>query len=119
MLPSMGSTSMPAVVPHLRPAGSAPQLRVTTGAGFCSPSPVIGLPVVVLRAFDAAACASARVLMFCVTRRTTAPRPRTHTWARDSAMAGSFVRRDKTSQDVPQWVRVDQTLFTTAILNLA
>jgi signal transduction histidine kinase len=34
-------------------------------------------------------------------------------------MAGSFVRRDKTSQDVPQWVRVDQTLFTTAILNLA
>jgi hypothetical protein len=34
-------------------------------------------------------------------------------------MAGSFVRADKTSQDVPQWVRVDQTLLTAAILNLA
>jgi len=34
-------------------------------------------------------------------------------------MAGSFVRTEKTSQDVPQWVRVDQTLFTIAILNLA
>ena len=33
---------MPAVVPHLRPAGSWPQLRVTFGAGFGSPSPVIG-----------------------------------------------------------------------------
>src|SRR5258708_37561784 len=57
--------------------------------------------------------------MFCVARRTAAPRPRTDTWTRDSAMAGSFVRTDKTSQDVPQWVRVDQTLFTTTILNLA
>jgi hypothetical protein len=28
------------------------------------------------------------------------------TGTRDSAMAGSFVRADKTSQDVPQWVRV-------------
>jgi hypothetical protein len=34
-------------------------------------------------------------------------------------MAGSFVRADKASQDVPQWVRVDQTLLTAAILNLA
>jgi hypothetical protein len=34
-------------------------------------------------------------------------------------MAGSFVRTDETSQDVPQWVRADQTLFTTAILNRA
>jgi hypothetical protein len=41
------------------------------------------------------------------------------TWTRDSAMAGSFVRADKTSQDVPRWVRVDQTLLTAAILNLA
>src|SRR3954465_7133631 len=42
MLPSFGSMSMPADVPHLRPAGSSPQLRVTFGAGFGSPSPVIG-----------------------------------------------------------------------------
>jgi hypothetical protein len=34
-------------------------------------------------------------------------------------MAGSFVRADKTSRDVPRWVRVDQTLLTAAILNLA
>src|SRR5215212_3103682 len=43
MLPSFGSTSRPADVPHLRPAGSSPQLRVTFGAGFGSPSPVTGL----------------------------------------------------------------------------
>src|SRR5215218_10271740 len=43
MLPSFGSTSSPADVPHLRPAGSSPQLRVTLGAGFGRPSPVIGL----------------------------------------------------------------------------
>src|SRR5215470_2022286 len=119
MLPSMGSTSMPAVVPHFRPDGSRPQFRVTTGAGFGSPSPVIGLPVVVRSAFDAAICAWARVSMFCVARKTAAPRPRMDTWTRDSAMAGSFVRADKTSQDVPRWVRVDQTLLTAAILNLA
>src|SRR4029078_5344764 len=41
--PSRGSISMPADVPHVRPAGSWPQLRVTFGAGFGSPSPVIGL----------------------------------------------------------------------------
>src|SRR6185295_9436132 len=34
--------SRPADVPHLRPAGSSPQFRVTFGAGFGSPSPVIG-----------------------------------------------------------------------------
>src|SRR4029079_13342265 len=32
----------PSAVPHWRPAGSSPQLRVTFGAGFGSPSPVIG-----------------------------------------------------------------------------
>src|SRR5262249_39390922 len=57
--------------------------------------------------------------MFCVARRTAAPRPRMDTWTRNSAMAGSFVRADKTSQDVPRWVHVDQTLLTAAILNLA
>jgi hypothetical protein len=40
-------------------------------------------------------------LMFGVARRTTTPRPRTDTWTRDSAMAGSFVRDKWTSQDVP------------------
>src|SRR4051794_5883325 len=50
-LPSFGSMSMPADVPHLRPAGSSPQLRVTFGAGFGRPSPVIGF------ATAAAACA--------------------------------------------------------------
>src|SRR5262245_45515508 len=42
MWPSFGSTSRPAEVPHLRPAGSSPQLRVTFGAGFGSPSPEMG-----------------------------------------------------------------------------
>src|SRR5437870_7575935 len=42
MLPSFGSRSSPADVPHFRPAGSSPQLRVTLGAGFGNPSPVIG-----------------------------------------------------------------------------
>src|SRR3954463_12429287 len=52
MLPSFGSMSMPADVPHLRPAGSSPQLRVTFGAGFGRPSPVTGF------AAFAAACAA-------------------------------------------------------------
>src|SRR5262249_58561964 len=57
--------------------------------------------------------------MLCVVTRTAAPRPRMDTWTCDSAMADSFVRADKTSQDVPRWVCVDQTLLTPAILNLA
>src|SRR6185369_15015291 len=40
-LPSFGSMSIPAVVPHFRPAGSWPQFLVTLGAGFGSPWPVI------------------------------------------------------------------------------
>jgi len=47
MFSSRGSMSMPAVVPYVRPAGSCPQLRVTFGAGFGSPSPVMGLPTFV------------------------------------------------------------------------
>src|SRR5262245_59315123 len=47
MLPSLGSTSRPAEVPHFLPAGSSPQLRVTLGAGFGNPSPVIGLATLV------------------------------------------------------------------------
>src|SRR5688572_22102974 len=35
---------MPALVPHLRPAGSSPQFLVMFGAGFGSPSPVMKLP---------------------------------------------------------------------------
>src|SRR5262245_51614343 len=46
MLPSIGSISMPADVPHFRPAGSLPQFWVTIGAGLGRPSPVIGLPTV-------------------------------------------------------------------------
>jgi len=46
--------STPADVPHLRPAGSSPQFRVTFGAGFGSPSPVIGLGT-----FTALGCANA------------------------------------------------------------
>src|SRR5262245_37630069 len=42
MCPSFGSMSTPADVPHLRPAGSSPQLRVTFGAGLGRFSPVIG-----------------------------------------------------------------------------
>src|SRR6476646_11666642 len=43
ILPSFGSISIPADVPHLRPAGSSPQLRVTFGAGLGRPSPVMKL----------------------------------------------------------------------------
>src|SRR5262245_41834014 len=39
-LPSFGSMSSPAVVPHLRPAGSWPQFFVTVGFGFGKPWPV-------------------------------------------------------------------------------
>src|SRR5688572_3974449 len=35
---------MPALVPHLRPAGSSPQFLVMFGAGLGSPSPVMKLP---------------------------------------------------------------------------
>ena len=45
MCPSIGAMSIPAVEPHSRPSGSVPQFAVTVGAGFGSPSPVIGLPV--------------------------------------------------------------------------
>ena len=45
MCPSIGSMSMPAVEPHSRPSGKVPQFRVTVGAGFGSPAPVIGLPM--------------------------------------------------------------------------
>src|SRR6185503_14480791 len=44
MLPSVGSTSMPADEPHFLPSGSLPQFAVTIGAGFGRPSPVIGFP---------------------------------------------------------------------------
>ena len=37
--------SMPAVVPHVRPAGSWPQFLVTFGAGFGNPWPVIGFAI--------------------------------------------------------------------------
>src|SRR5262245_1859198 len=43
-LPSFGSMSMPAVVPHCLPAGSWPQFFVTFGAGLGNPWPVIALP---------------------------------------------------------------------------
>src|SRR5687767_13379906 len=43
MLPSLGSMSMPALVPHCRPAGSSPQFLVTFGVGFGNPSPVMKL----------------------------------------------------------------------------
>src|SRR5688500_13817770 len=44
MLPSFGSTSIPALVPHVRPAGSSPQFLVTFGVGLGNPSPVMKLP---------------------------------------------------------------------------
>ena len=57
MWPSFGSMSRPADVPHFRPAGSSPQLRVTFGAGFGSPSPVMGF------ATFAAPCAADNVAL--------------------------------------------------------
>src|SRR6478735_566749 len=39
-LPSFGSMSRPALVPHVRPAGNWPQFLVTVGFGFGKPWPV-------------------------------------------------------------------------------
>src|SRR5262245_58107975 len=47
MLPSVGSISMPADVPHFLPSGSLPQFGVVTGTGFGSPAPVIGFPITI------------------------------------------------------------------------
>src|SRR5262245_1325542 len=55
MFPSVGSISMPADVPHFRPAGSSPQLRVTFGAGFGRPSPGMKFPAFAVAAAGAAA----------------------------------------------------------------
>src|ERR1041384_968532 len=49
--------SMPAVVPHFLPAGSWPQLRLTCGAGFGNPWPVIGSPAAAVVPEDDAAAA--------------------------------------------------------------
>src|SRR4029434_325472 len=72
MLPSFGSTSSPADVPHLRPAGSSPQLRVTFGAGFGSPSPVIGFAAFAADCADNVARES-RVLYAVSRKRAQAP----------------------------------------------
>ena len=82
MLPSFGSTSSPADVPHFRPAGSSPQLRVTFGAGFGSPSPVMGFATFV--------CADngARELgtLYAISRKT-AQAPNVESTSRDVAIA--------------------------------
>src|SRR5256885_9633852 len=72
MMPSLGSMSRPADVPHLRPAGSSPQLRVTFGAGFGSPSPVIGFPAFAADCADSVADGVRResVRLYAVSRRT-------------------------------------------------
>src|SRR6266545_1841473 len=60
--------SRPADVPHLRPAGSSPQLRVTFGAGFGSPSPVIGFATFAADCADNVARESG--LLYAVNRKT-------------------------------------------------
>src|SRR5215469_2917918 len=85
--PSVGSMSMPAVVPHL---------RLTIEAGFGSPLPVIGFPAVVLRAFDD--WARARVLRQCVVKRIEAPTARADHKIRDSAMVSSFIQPGSIAQ---------------------
>src|SRR5262245_20326470 len=50
MLPSIGSISIPAEEPHIRPSGSLPQFAVIIGAGLGRPSPVIGLPTAMVLA---------------------------------------------------------------------
>src|SRR5215813_10513185 len=64
--------SIPADVPHFRPAGSSPQLRVTFGAGLGRPSPVIGFATL-------APCANKVFVRFPVwsetVRRKMAPAP--------------------------------------------
>src|ERR671923_2632433 len=75
--------STPADVPHLRPAGSSPQLRITFGAGFGSPSPVMGFPI-----FD---CASSVFALSPVSieavKRNTAPAPNMESRIRGVDMA--------------------------------
>src|SRR5690606_2251522 len=44
MWPSMGSISMPAVEPQVRPSGSSPQFWVTVTFGPSKPSPVMIFP---------------------------------------------------------------------------
>ena len=61
---------MPAVVPHFRPAGSWPQLRVTFGAGFGSPSPVIGFATFAADCADNVARESG--LLYAVSRKSGA-----------------------------------------------
>src|SRR2546427_4007643 len=60
--------SSPADVPHFRPAGSSPQLRVTFGAGFGSPSPVMGFPTFAAGCADNVARESR--LPYAVSRKT-------------------------------------------------
>src|SRR5580765_1540464 len=67
ILPSFGSISRPADVPHLRPAGNSPQLRVTFGAGFGSPSPVIGFAAFAADCADNVARESG--LLYAVSRK--------------------------------------------------
>src|SRR4030095_3146586 len=52
MLPSIGSISMPADVPHFLPSGSLPQFGVVTGTGLGKPAPVIGFPATVAGVVD-------------------------------------------------------------------
>src|SRR6187431_1451042 len=68
MLPSFGSMSMPADVPHVRPAGNSPQFCVTFGVGLGSPSPVMKLAT-----FAGLACASRLVPASEVARKKAAP----------------------------------------------
>src|SRR6188474_2787167 len=83
-LPSSGSMSTPAVVPHLRPAGSWPQLRVTFGAGFGNPWPVSGLPAAVdaVELGAALACSPDPPAPHAA-RRSVAPAPTTRCAIRD------------------------------------
>src|SRR3954449_7854667 len=112
MLPSFGSMSMPADVPHLRPAGSSPQLRVTFGAGFGSPSPVIGF------AAFAAVCADTEApeseLTSAVNSNTAqAPKVRTRGVVMTSPREWG---RGRLSLNWQEWRRADPSAATTALV---
>src|SRR5262245_58310743 len=104
-LPSIGSMSTPAVVPHFRPAGNWPQLRVTFGAGFGNPWPVSGLPAAadvvegvaaVARSPDPPAPHDAR--------RSVAPAPATRCAIRDMNIGLLKSSRD---QGAPRFGRIE------------
>src|SRR4030095_10846973 len=88
--------SRPAVVPQVRPAGNWPQWRMTFGAGFGSPWPVIGLPAAVdVVELGAALACSPDPPAPHAARRSVAPAPTTRCAIRDVDIGLLEFERDR------------------------